>query len=159
MTQAKKKEDPSSIVQETTEELLGQLGILEGNSVQCRYLPEPNLYQVLIQSTRPALIIGFHGETLSSLQLILGQHLRSKLNDWVNLSINVNDYRERRESSLTAMADSVVDQVVSTGQPYSLPPLPANERRIIHMYLADHPQVVTASEGLGRSRCVIISPK
>jgi len=158
-TKTKKQEDPSLIVRETTEELLKQLGILEGNTIECRYLPDQDLHQILIQSTQPALLIGYHGETLSSLQLILGQHLRSRLQGWVNLSLNVNDYRERRETSLTALADSAVAQVLSTGQPHSLPPLPANERRIIHMYLADHPQVVTSSEGQGRSRCVIISPK
>lgn len=159
MAKTIKKEDPSIVIQKTTEELLNQLGILEGNTVQCRYLSESEMYQVLIQSTRPALLIGYHGETLSSLQLMLGQHLRSQLDGWVNLSLNVNDYRERRESSLTALADSVVSQVLATGQPHSLPPLPANERRIIHLYLSENPQVATTSEGQGRSRCVIVSPK
>jgi spoIIIJ-associated protein len=151
--------DLTNTVLSTTQELLSQLGFAEEVIVEARYDLESDLYQVLLQTQNPALIIGYHGETLSALQLILGQHLHAATDTWLNLSVNVNDYRERRETTLTALADTAVSRVLATGQPHSLPPMPANERRIVHMHLADHPQVTTTSEGVGRTRCVIISPR
>jgi spoIIIJ-associated protein len=151
--------DFTSIVLSTTQELLSQLGFGEEVTVEARYDSESDLYQVLLQTPTPALIIGYHGETLSALQLILGQHLHVATDSWLNLSVNVNDYRERRETTLTALADTAVSRVLATGQPHSLPPMPANERRIVHLHLADNSQVSTASDGVGRTRCVIISPR
>jgi spoIIIJ-associated protein len=48
---------------------------------------------------------------------------------------------------------------MATNLPHSLPPMPASERRLVHLRLANHPQVVTSSEGTGRHRSVIVSPK
>jgi spoIIIJ-associated protein len=147
------------LLQEISSQMIDQLGFGPDVKVSSHYDADQDLYQVLIQTDKPGLIIGYHGETLSALQLFLGQHLRTQTGSWVNLSVNVNDYRERRQSALDSLADSVVIKVVSTGLPHSLPPMPANERRLVHLHLANHPQVSTASEGLGRTRSVVISPK
>ncbi len=148
-----------SAVTSTVTDFLNRLGLFEDVTVATHYDADADLYQVLLQTSNPALLIGYHGENLSSLQLLIGQHLHASLGAWINLSLNVNDYRERRESSLRALADSAVARVLATGQPHSLPPLPAGERRLVHMYLADHPQVTTSSQGVGRSRSVVVSPK
>ncbi len=121
--------------------------------------PEGEIYTISLETPDPAPIIGYHGDTLSSLQLILGLHLKHLTGDWVNISINVNDYRERREASITAMVDSAVTQVVASKTPITLAPLPANERRVVHVYLDGHKDVTTSSVGEGRSRSVVISPK
>jgi spoIIIJ-associated protein len=151
--------DHSQVVTDTISDFISRLGLNDEVTVSTQYDEESNLYQVLLQTQNPALLIGYHGENLSSLQLIVGQHLHAKLNEWINLSLNVNDYRERRETSLHSLADSAVARVIATGQPHSLPPLPAGERRLIHMYLADHPQVTTSSQGVGRARSIVVSPK
>lgn len=151
--------DHLPLLQDISKQMMDQLGFGSDVTVSCRYDSGQDLYQVLIQTDKPGLVIGYHGETLSALQLFLGQHLRTQAGSWVNLSVNVNDYRERRQSALDSLADSVVIKVVATGLPHSLPPMPANERRLVHLHLADHPQVTTASEGLGRTRSVVISPK
>jgi spoIIIJ-associated protein len=151
--------DHTAVVTDTITDFVSRLGLTEDVTVSTQYDETQDLYQVLLQTQNPALLIGYHGENLSSLQLIVGQHLHSKLNEWINLSLNVNDYRERRESSLHALADSAVSRVLATNQPHSLPPLPAGERRLIHMYLADHPQVSTSSQGVGRARSIVVSPK
>lgn len=150
--------DHSQQIQDLTTDLITRLGITNV-SIEVRHEPENDIYLILLQSENPALLIGFHGETLSSLQLLLGQHLHSQLGSWVNLSLNVNDYRERRETILKNLAENAVAKVLATGLPHSLPPMPANERRIIHVYLSEHPQIVTASEGTGHSRGIVISPK
>jgi spoIIIJ-associated protein len=151
--------DHSPVITSTISDFLSRMGLSDGVEVSTRFDPESAIYQVLLQTQNPALLIGYHGENLSALQLVIGQHLHFTLGEWLNLSLNVNDYRERRESSLHALADSAVSRVLATGQPHSLPPLPANERRLIHMYLADHPQISTSSQGIGRARSIVVSPK
>ena len=120
---------------------------------------ESDRYLILLETDNPALLIGYHGNTLSGLQLFLGQHLHQALGEWINLTVDVNDYRVRREQSLKILADSTVEKVLETNQAYILPPMPANERRVVHVYLAEHPQVTTASSGEGKQRSVISSPK
>jgi len=149
--------DHTQAILDYTTNFLSQTGF--GSEVEVEVQFEDDVYLITLQTPSPALLIGYHGETLSSLQLVLGQHLHAATGQWLNLSVNVNDYRERRETALKSLADSAVSQVVTSGQPHSLPPLPASERRVIHLYLTDHPQVATASQGVGRSRSVIISPK
>lgn len=151
--------DYTNLVSDTIQNLLTHLGFGDNVQTEVEYDSAQDLYQILLRTDNPALLIGFHGETLSSLQLFLGQHLHKTVDQWLNLSINVNDYRERRESSIHSLVDTAVQQVLTTGIPHSLPPLPAYERRLVHLKLADHPQVSTASQGVGRSRSVIISPK
>ena len=151
--------DHSAAVSQTTLEFISQLGLSQQVLVTIDFSPDQNIYNVLLKTDNPGLIIGYHGENLSALQLLLAQHLHNQVGEWLNLSLNVNDYRQRREASLHALADSAVARVIASGQPHSLPPMPAAERRLVHLYLADHPDVTTASEGVGRSRSVIISPR
>ncbi|KKU55393.1 hypothetical protein A3H89_03890 [Candidatus Amesbacteria bacterium RIFCSPLOWO2_02_FULL_48_11] len=151
--------DHSAAVSQNTLEFISQLGLSQQVLVTIVFSPDQNIYNVLLKTDNPGLIIGYHGENLSALQLLLAQHLHNQVGEWLNLSLNVNDYRQRREASLHALADSAVARVIASGQPHSLPPMPAAERRLVHLYLADHPDVTTASEGVGRSRSVIISPR
>lgn len=118
-----------------------------------------NLYLISLSSDNPGLLIGYHGDTLGSFQLILAQHLKTQTGQWLNISVNINDYRQRRETALHELAESVANQVVATGQPHTLTPLPANERRVIHLHLSNHSLVITSSVGEGRSRSIVISPK
>ena len=146
-------------VQSTVSGFLTRLGFPPSVVASCDYEKDQDIYQVSLKTDTPALLIGYHGETLAALQLIIGLHLHVHSDQWLNLSLNVNDYRQRRETSLHSLADSTVEQVIATSQPHMLPPLPANERRIVHLHLSNHPQVTTSSQGIGRSRSVVISPK
>lgn len=151
--------DKTKVVTKTAQDFLTRLGFTEEVQLEVNYSKESDLYQVILKSENPALLIGYHGNTLSGLQLFLNQHLHQALGEWINLTVDVNDYRERREQSLKTLADSTVEQVLSTNQAYILPPMTPAERRVIHMYLAQHPQVATNSQGEGRQRSVVISPK
>jgi spoIIIJ-associated protein len=151
--------DYTTQISDLTRTFLDQIGFGEEVQVKVTFEEADSLYSVSLSSPNPAMLIGYHGDTLSSLQLLLSQHLFSLTNEWVPLSLNVNDYRERRESSLKTMVDDVISRVISTGQPHALPPMPANERRIIHVYLSDHSDVITESSGEGRMRSVVISPR
>lgn len=149
--------DKISVILQTTNEFLEKLGFSKQVSVEVT--EEDDHFKITLKTDDPALLIGYHGNTLSGLQLFLGQHLHKQFDEWINIAVDVNDYRQRREQSLKTLADTTVEQVLAGKQAYILPPMTASERRVIHVYLAEHPQVTTASSGEGRDRSVIISPK
>ena len=151
--------DHTSAITKYTVRFIDELGFGKQVKVSVNYVKSENLYQILFQTDDPSLLIGYHGDNLFSMQSLLGLHLHAQLNEWVNLSLNVNDYRERREFTLHSLADTAVSRVIATGHPHSLPPMSAAERRVVHMYLTNHPRVSTASQGLGRSRYIVVSPK
>ncbi|MEK7163674.1 MAG: R3H domain-containing nucleic acid-binding protein [Patescibacteria group bacterium] len=151
--------DKTQTVIDTTTNFLAQMGFADNLKPKVSFDAGADRYLIVLETDNPALLIGYHGNTLSGLQLFLGQHLHQALGEWINLTVDVNDYRQRREQSLKTLADSTVEKVLETNQAYILPPMPASERRVVHVYLAEHPQVSTASSGVGRERSVIISPK
>ncbi len=105
------------------------------------------------------ILIGHRGETLTALQFILNQILNHKVGDWMGVMIDVEDYRVRREDSLRGLARRMADRARYYRQPVTLEPMPAHERRIVHLELQEHPQVVTHSIGEGDDRRVVITPK
>ena len=104
------------------------------------------------------LLIGRRGETLRALQFLVSFIASKKLNDRVNLFIDVAGYQSRRYESLRALAHRVARRVVDSGEEIPLEAMPPNERRVIHMTLSDNSDVDTASEGTGEDRRVIVQP-
>ena len=106
------------------------------------------------------LLIGRRGETLRSLQFLVNLVVRkSPGNESVRVVLDIERYRERRYNSLRELALKVANTVAGTGRSVSLEPMPAAERRIIHLALSDHPRVSTESSGIGEARKVTITPK
>ena len=105
------------------------------------------------------LLIGRRGETLKTLQFLVRYMVSRRLDERVNLLIDVEGYQERRHSALRNMARRVASRVSDTGRSIALEPMPPNERRIVHVALSDHPGVFTESEGEGSSRQVVIMPR
>ena len=105
------------------------------------------------------VLIGRRGETINAFQRIAALIVSKEMSRWVRLSVDVEGHRSRREQQLRRMARKIAEQVVKTGRNQSLEPMPANERRIIHMELQDHPQVKTNSIGEDPQRKVIVEIK
>jgi spoIIIJ-associated protein len=104
-------------------------------------------------------LIGRRGETLDNLQYVARLLIAKELGRYVNLIIDVAGYKSHRAEMLKQLAQRLAEQVVNTHRPASMEPMPANERRIIHLALRDHPGVRTESVGLGERRKVTIVPK
>jgi spoIIIJ-associated protein len=104
-------------------------------------------------------LIGRRGETLENMQYLLRLMVNQKIHKWKNIVIDVEHYKARRVTQLTQLAERMADQVARTGRAISLEPMPANERRIVHMTLRDHPDVYTESYGDGGRRKVHIFAK
>ncbi len=105
------------------------------------------------------ILIGRRGQTLACLQYIVRLIMASQTKRWLPITIDVEGYRQRRNKSLQALAQRIADQVKTRKAPFTLRPMPSYERRIIHLALAEHPDVTTESIGTGEARRVVISPK
>lgn len=105
------------------------------------------------------ILIGRRGQTLSCLQYIVRLIVGHQTKAWVPIVIDVEGYKQRRYQALQAFARYTAEQVKTKGTPSTLEPMSAYERRIIHLALADHPDVTTESTGLGETRRVVIMPK
>jgi len=105
------------------------------------------------------LLIGRRGSTLASLQYMVNLMLSRKTGGRVLVSVDAEHYRRRREESLEGLALRMADRVQQTGRPFTLEPMPAAERRIIHLTLAEDAEVVTGSVGFGEDRRVVIQPR
>jgi spoIIIJ-associated protein len=104
------------------------------------------------------LLIGRRGQTLASLQYLLNLICAKKIGKRVAFGVDVDGYRRRREESLVSLAHRTASRVRSTGRSVTLEPMPPSERRIIHLALADNPDIVTVSIGEGEERKVAVTP-
>ena len=102
------------------------------------------------------VLIGRRGETLSSLQYITRLIVSQKISGNVNLVVDVEGYKARREQQLRQLAQRMAERVASTRKPIALEPMPPSERRIVHLTLRDHPVVTTESVGRDEDRKVTI---
>lgn len=112
-----------------------------------------------IEGNDLSFLIGRKAETINALQYITSLIVGRELGRWVPLQIDVQHYRQRRETELRKLARRIAEQVVGTGRRQVLEPMPPNERRIVHIELHDHPDVETESIGEDPSRKVTIIPK
>lgn len=108
-----------------------------------------------------SILIGKRAETLNSLQYVTSLILNKQIGHWMPLMIDVQGYRFRRERQLRQLARRLADQVIQTGRKQVLEPMPANERRLIHLELRYHPFVTTESIGEepNRRTTIILKPK
>ena len=112
-----------------------------------------------IEGDDAGLLIGRRGDTLKALQFLVKYLVSQKLDANVNILVDVEGYQDRRYQSLMNMARGVAQRVADSGRPITLEPMPPNERRIVHMALADHHRVTTESTGSGSSRQVVVQLK
>ena len=112
-----------------------------------------------IEGDDAGLLIGRRGDTLKALQFLVKYLVSQKLDANVNILVDVEGYQDRRYQSLMSMARRVAQRVADSGQPITLEPMPPNERRIVHIALADHHRVTTESTGSGSSRQVVVQLK
>lgn len=111
-----------------------------------------------IEGPDMGVLIGRRGATLNALQFLIGViNARKKLVDY-RVVIDVESYRDRREKQLIDQAKRDATKVAREGREKVLAPMPAAERRVIHLALADWEDVVTYSEGKEPERCVVIAP-
>jgi spoIIIJ-associated protein len=105
------------------------------------------------------ILVSRRGEVLAAMQYITRLLAARQLGRPLPVILDVEGYRQRREQQLRHMARRAADQAVERGRTVILEPMPANERRVIHIELRDHPGVTTESVGIGKQRKVTIIPR
>jgi spoIIIJ-associated protein len=105
------------------------------------------------------MLIGRRGDHLAQFQYLVNLLCSKSMTDARRVVIDVEGYRTRREESLIGLADRVARQVARSGRAMLMEPMPANERRIIHLKLREHPGVYTESSGEGSNRRVEVFPR
>jgi spoIIIJ-associated protein len=101
-------------------------------------------------------LIGRKGERLSALQHLVNLMLSRRMGEWTRVLVDVEDYRGRRERQLRDIANRAAARVEETGKMLQLEPMPALERRWIHLALRDHPNVATQSIGEEPNRRIVV---
>ena len=115
--------------------------------------------EVIMETRDSGMVIGYHGEVLESLQLILSLAVAKKLDRFVRMSIEVDDYKKSRTDYLQKLALSAKEKALSEQKEQVLLSLKSWERRIIHLFLQEDGEVVSESSGEGRERVLVIKPK
>jgi spoIIIJ-associated protein len=105
------------------------------------------------------ILIGRRAETLVALQYLTRLMVNHRVHRWVNLEVDVEGYKARREEQLVRLAERMAERAASTGRAVALEAMPPRERRIVHITLRNHPQVTTQSVGEGDQRKVTIVPR
>ena len=112
-----------------------------------------------VQGDDLATLIGRKGDTLAALQYITRLILSKQSGEGVDVVVDVQGHKRRREEQVRRMARRMAEQAVQRQRTMTMEPMPANERRLVHLELRDHPSVRTESVGEGHSRKVTIIPK
>ncbi len=104
------------------------------------------------------VLIGRRGEKLASLQHLVNLIVAKREGQWHRIAVDVENYRGRREEQLRDVAERAAKRVAQSGKIIQLEPMPAVERRIVHMALVENPRVRTQSVGVEPNRRIVVLP-
>lgn len=137
-------------------EILRAMGLTEF-TLTPRYYEENVRLQ--LSGEKIGSVIGRRGETLDAIQYLASLVANRGEGEYIRLSIDSGNYREKRARTLEALARKLANQAVRTGRSITLEPMNPYERRVLHATLQNNPYVTTYSEGEEPNRRVVIAPK
>jgi spoIIIJ-associated protein len=127
--------------------------------VEIEFLPQKDeTLSINLKTDEPQILIGEGGQTLVEIQHLLKAILKRKISDSFFIDLDINGYKKKKIEYLKELARTVADEVAITKKEKILSPMPAYERRIIHLELADRKDVTTESIGQEPERRVVIRP-
>ncbi len=112
-----------------------------------------------IESTDSALLIGKHGQTIDAFQYIIQKIVNKKYPEYLPVIVDIENYRDRRKTSLTQLALRLAEKVKRSGKPATIRPMNAYDRRIVHIALQPVREVTSKSRGPGLFKKMIIAPQ
>ena len=145
---------PAARLRELVERIAAALGapvavsIREDDEVLAATLTGPEL----------GLVIGKHGQTIDAIQYLASAIVWRGHEDRKSLVVDAAGYRDRRKASLEQLAERAAGEARASGQPISLEPMTAVERKIVHLHLQEREDVETTSEGTEPNRYVVVKP-
>ena len=149
----------AALATEAVSRILQSAGVNVSRTLRAANDPDLGGPVIDLSGEDSGLLIGRRGQTLQSLQFLVNLIVRKKFGYEVRVTLDVEGYRQRRESSLRDMAVKVAGRVIQTSRSITLEPMSPADRRIVHTSLTDHTGVTTESMGVGDNRKVTIIPK
>ncbi len=148
-----KKENKT--IKETAEELFKLLGIEGGFDIS----EGEEAIEINLDTQDSGIVIGYHGDTLESLQLVLSLCFAKQTGEFKRVSVEVGEYKKKREEWLKNLALETKEKVLSENKEVYLSDLKSWERRVVHLLLQDDQEVISESIGEGKDRVLVVKPK
>ncbi len=150
------KEGAAEEARESLQNILDKMGLLAIAEVAGE---DASGVKLAVKGEDMGRIIGKEGAMLKSLEIVVGSIVRKLIGAPLRVRIDAGGYVEKREKVLQRLAADVAEEVEKTGQEKVLPYMEASDRRIMHVYLAEHEKVKSYSVGEGKERRMVIAPK
>jgi spoIIIJ-associated protein len=147
-------EELNKKIEKEAKEFFSRLGI----DFELKISKVDNTFKIDLQTKEFQDLIGEKGKTLNEIQHLLSAILKKKIREEFFIDLDIGGYKERKIKYLKELAKSVADEVALTKKEKILEPMPAYERRIIHLELASRSDVTTESIGKEPKRRVVIKP-
>ncbi len=144
-----------SQVQTLVDDLFATLDISGSATVE----EQNEMIHVVLETEDGGMVIGYHGETLEAIQLVLSLMVAKKIGRFIRVSVEVGDYKKNRQEYLEKLASQTRERVVSEQREVVLSDLKSWERRVIHMLLQADEEVESESMGEGKDRVLVIRPR
>ena len=119
---------------------------------------EEGILNIEIMSDERGILIGKHGRTIESMQILMNRMVHKQFKNSVRINIDVGGYKKNRSDFIKKMANRIGESVKKTGKGVSIGPFNAQERRIIHITFKEDPSIKTGSTGEGEWKKIKIFP-
>jgi len=128
-------------------------------SVNMKAEPADEGFLINIESEDSGILIGRRGETLDAIQYLVNLYMNKEKNAFIRVSIDVENYKKKREAALIRLAGQMADKVVRLRRNFTMDAMNSYERRIVHSVLQNHPRVETYSIGEEPNRKIVVTLK
>ena len=139
-------------------ELLGLMYFTDAG-ITTRWDPEQERVKTNIRTAESDRIIGIEGKVLESLQFLMTLMVSRRVGSPVAVQVDTNDYWQKKENEILSQVLKGVESVRNTGKPFRMQPMEPPMRRLVHQSLANHPDIMTSSEGDGPWSKVVLRPR
>jgi spoIIIJ-associated protein len=146
-------------VNKKQEKVIKDFFVSLGVEAEMEIVEDAEAITVTLETEDTGMIIGYHGETLEALQLVLSLVLAKENGEFKRVSIEVGDYKKNRTEWLERLALDAKERALSGGKEVYLSELKSWERRVVHVFLQDDKEVSSESSGEGKDRVLVIKPK
>ncbi len=146
-------------VNKKLEKLIKDFFVSLGIEANMEIVETDEAISVVLETEDTGIIIGYHGETLEALQLVLSLILAKENGEFKRVSIEAGDYKKNRTEWLERLALDAKERALTEGKEVFLSDLKSWERRVVHVYLQDDKEVVSESSGEGKDRVLVIKPR
>lgn len=145
-------------LKQITEDILKLMDVRADVLVTEETVGEETVLNVTIEGDDLSFLIGYRGESLDGLQIVLSLILNRQLGTWQRVVTDINGYRKQRQDKIEEITKGYIDRVRFLTKEIEMPPMTSAERRYVHMFVSSYTDVISESVGEGASRRVVLKP-